>query len=172
MIYRFDMGLFNRSGIPRGYMKLEMIKFGMLPVPDIVWVTRNMNEVQFHQGMGDIRADKVDPSVGLGVVEGIISHLGLVEPVASKFRDEALFRFRWGHAIATDDASHLNCDPPVVRPAAQQAVHLRGMDTNAELPDKLAMMLPSIAHAGLFVGRGGPNAERVVQRFIAAIPQS
>jgi hypothetical protein len=166
------MGIFNRSGIPRGYMHLDMVKFGALPMPDIMWVTRNMNDVKFHQGMGDVSADKLESSVGVGVIEGIISHLGLVEPVASEFRTESLFRFRWAYAIARDDGAHLNLDPPVVLPAAQQAVHLRGMDMKAELPDELAMLLPSITHAGLFVGRGGLNAERIVQRFITAIPQS
>jgi len=166
------MGIFNRSGIPRGYMQLEMVKFGVFLMLDVMWVTRNMNDVKFHQGMGDVSADKIEPSVGAGVVEGIISHLGLEEPVASKFRAESLFRFRWAYAIARDDAAHLNSDPPVVRPAAQQAVYLRGMDMKADLPDELAMLLPSITHAGLFVGRGGPNAERIVHRFITSIPRS
>lgn len=152
-------------------MQLEMVKFGQLPMPDPTWVSRNMNAVQIQQGVGDITADKVEKAVGTGVVEGIISHLGLVEPVASRFRAEALFRFRWAYAIAIAD-KHLNCDPPVVLPAAQQAVRLRGMDTKADLPDELAMLLPSITHAGLFVGRGGPNAERVVHRLIGAIPKS
>jgi hypothetical protein len=65
-------------------MQLEMVKFGVFLMPDVMWVTRNMNDVKFHQGMGDVSADRLEPSVGTGVVEGIISHLGLVEPVASR----------------------------------------------------------------------------------------
>lgn len=126
-------------------------------MPDIMWVTRNMNDAKFHQGMGGVSADKLEPSVGARVIHGIISHLELVEPVASKFRAESPFRFRWAYAIAHDDAAHLTSDPPVVRPAVQQAVHLRGMDMKADLPDDLAMLLPSITHASLFIGRGGPT---------------